>query len=562
MSDTLRDASGVPGWLKSVGLYLIAFMVGFMLIAAGTALHVILDIRPDPFVLGFFGSLMITFLQSSSYSHWRARLKEGRFRERRLIELQYRKAAECLLPADTDIEVDVPRWVQRRYLHDSCAYCVVLCLVLIGYPASWRTVFFWITVCVGTLACVQNLCLWARGTLRVSADARGVRGYTSQWSYRRRYVPWAEIECCEIETLLDPEGKPIATRPVFKDPFGKVFMRLDLRGVNAADTARLLKVIKTLFPKTLFGDEPGMWTSFGDAWASPSLVSETRGANVGVHRRVEHDGAAPRQALEASSGVNEGLTTASSVPAWVKFMKFMGQCVSAAIVGVILGLIGGVLHVNFGVKLDLFALGFVFGLGPPLVGLLYERIVPLRIRGTLRREWIVEVSGRDQAQRSIPGDEVIAVGISERFHRANLKVFCGLVVLVCSGLVLIPPARRSTFFWVDLIGTAFGATVALSFVARGTQRVRADARSVAGYENLWSPHPKTVPWSEIESCEIHALLDSTGKRITTRPVFKDPFGKVLMRLDLRGVNAADTDRLLKFIKTLFPKTLLGDELEM
>jgi hypothetical protein len=81
------------------------------------------------------------------------------------------------------------------------------------------------------------------------ADGRGVTGYPTGVRVGRKFVPWSEVETCEIETIHDTFGTPILIRPVFKDQDGRKLMTLDLIHTRFEDQERLAAYIRTRLPQ-------------------------------------------------------------------------------------------------------------------------------------------------------------------------------------------------------------------------------------------------------------------------------------------------------------------------
>ena len=258
MNETRTPAPAACAWARpSVGQCVIAAVACIIHIGTGAFLHTILDVRPDPFAWSLILAPCVGFIVVSR-DRLRNRRITGSFCLKRIVEARSRDGARSFTLADDVVEVGVPHEVRRGYLELFFFLCFIISASLLLLPEAYKTVFYWVEILGGTWALVVIACLWARGIERVVADAQGLLGYASNWALRRTLTPWSEIESCEIETVLDSSGKPIATRPVFKDPFGNVLMRLDIRGVSAVDTDRLLKFIRIRFPRAVLGDGPGM----------------------------------------------------------------------------------------------------------------------------------------------------------------------------------------------------------------------------------------------------------------------------------------------------------------
>jgi hypothetical protein len=99
----------------------------------------------------------------------------------------------------------------------------------------------------------MGLLSWsARNECRVRANFQGIFGLPLGFHFRRKFVPWSEIETCEIVTHHNTFGDRILIQPVFKDRLGKELLNLDLRFLKSTDQDRLVKYIKAKLPKAPF----------------------------------------------------------------------------------------------------------------------------------------------------------------------------------------------------------------------------------------------------------------------------------------------------------------------
>ena len=83
----------------------------------------------------------------------------------------------------------------------------------------------------------------------VRADQRGVFGYPTRYTLRRKRLPWSTIATCDIVTRHNTFGTPYLIVPTFKDELGRKLMTLSLYGVPMECQHRLVKYIKHKLPK-------------------------------------------------------------------------------------------------------------------------------------------------------------------------------------------------------------------------------------------------------------------------------------------------------------------------
>lgn len=81
------------------------------------------------------------------------------------------------------------------------------------------------------------------------ADRDGITGYPTGPHLFRRFVPWSEVDACEIETFYNTFGKPVIVRPTLKDRDGRALMVMNLQYTQLEDQERLVKYIKAKLPK-------------------------------------------------------------------------------------------------------------------------------------------------------------------------------------------------------------------------------------------------------------------------------------------------------------------------
>jgi hypothetical protein len=84
----------------------------------------------------------------------------------------------------------------------------------------------------------------------VHADCEGIVGPARGLPFWRQFVPWHEIETCEIVTRYGAFGDRTSLRPTFKNRMGKTLLRLDLALIMPRDQDRLVKNIKLRLPKS------------------------------------------------------------------------------------------------------------------------------------------------------------------------------------------------------------------------------------------------------------------------------------------------------------------------
>ena len=66
---------------------------------------------------------------------------------------------------------------------------------------------------------------------------------------RRKFVPWSDVQTCEIQTFYDPFGKPFLLRPILRGHNGEILMVLNLMQTKMNDQERIVKYVRAKLPK-------------------------------------------------------------------------------------------------------------------------------------------------------------------------------------------------------------------------------------------------------------------------------------------------------------------------
>jgi hypothetical protein len=194
----------------------------------------------------------------------------------------------------------------------------------------------------------------------------------------------------------------------------------------------------------------------------------------------------------------------------------------------------------------------LFGANWVLAALAIDRFlktIDLSRSGTSIEIWGQNVASREH---SFADQEVIEFVLDRSTIRSNL---CASVIVPLLAIFLIVCcSNNSELFFVGCVGFVFciGFGIRIWWASDGCL-VRADRQSVFGYPARFAIHRRLLHWSEIASCEIITRFDTFGKPFHIVPVFKDAFGRTLMRLSLCDVPMEFQERLLKHIKARLPK---------
>lgn len=176
----------------------------------------------------------------------------GYSRSRRFHETQAKMLAnpEGFVADDEVVEVHPPMSLVRGLIWMCLAFCLVSVLSLIldragevrhsPYPYALIALF-------GSLAFGLP---WTRNDCKARADIEGIFGCPFGCHFRRKMVPWSEIETCELVTHHDTFGNLVLIVPVFKDASGTDVLKLDLTATPIEDQERLVKYIKARLPKS------------------------------------------------------------------------------------------------------------------------------------------------------------------------------------------------------------------------------------------------------------------------------------------------------------------------
>jgi hypothetical protein len=96
------------------------------------------------------------------------------------------------------------------------------------------------------LAVLAGLCLWSfRRAYLVRVDPWGLSGPPCWPPFRRKYVPWSEVETCDIVTLCTTFGRTNLSVPVLRDRFGRKLLCLGMFLLTPADQISLLTYIES-----------------------------------------------------------------------------------------------------------------------------------------------------------------------------------------------------------------------------------------------------------------------------------------------------------------------------
>jgi hypothetical protein len=205
-----------------------------------------------------------------------------------------------------------------------------------------------------------------------------------------------------------------------------------------------------------------------------------------------------------------------------------------------------------GQRWDPFIAGIVLTSNVLLSFKAYDRF--LRILDRSRSRQIVEVQACLKGGGPTPVDELIEVDLPGKYHRDRLISGVLTLALTLVMLMFFPEYLRTSFSRACMRGLsliAIGHLVAIWM--RGVEQVRSNEQEIQGYSSPFAFRRNSCLWAEIETCEIMTHFDIWGQS-SIRPVFQDQSGATLMRLDLSGVEPADRDRLLKYIKARLPRT--------
>lgn len=90
--------------------------------------------------------------------------------------------------------------------------------------------------------------LWDRKNPQARADAEGITGYPSHRAIRRVFVPWSDVQTCEIRTIYNTFGQPIVLIPILRGHNGETLMALNLMYTPMAEQERIAKFIRSRLP--------------------------------------------------------------------------------------------------------------------------------------------------------------------------------------------------------------------------------------------------------------------------------------------------------------------------
>ena len=177
----------------------------------------------------------------------------GLSRSGKTVEARRRTAALAEGEAGDDEVVEVrcpPSFITG--LGVTCLiFCLLIVLILLMTPLDQVKGIGWGYALVGFFGLGAGYLLYEGqwGKPQAWADASGITGYPVGFHFRRRFVPWSDVETCEIETYHDTFGKPVIIRPILKGWNGEPLIALNLQYTKLEDQERLVKYIKAKLPK-------------------------------------------------------------------------------------------------------------------------------------------------------------------------------------------------------------------------------------------------------------------------------------------------------------------------
>lgn len=213
--------------------------------------HVIATRLGQPFIdFGAFkiqlgaSNLVLVFIGAVRIFKWLGYSRSGKTRE---TQSRMLAKSEGYIENGEVIEIRGPESVTRQ--------------ALLLWLFAWLLFAFALFLAHGSMMVIIALILGMLGTFRlwlsyisngyqVRADSQGILGLPVGFHFRRRYVPWSDIESCEIVTYYNTFGDPTRILPIFKDRLGTKVLSLDLSLVMPSDRDRLVKYIKAKLPKS------------------------------------------------------------------------------------------------------------------------------------------------------------------------------------------------------------------------------------------------------------------------------------------------------------------------
>jgi hypothetical protein len=164
-----------------------------------------------------------------------------------------------------------------------------------------------------------------------------------------------------------------------------------------------------------------------------------------------------------------------------------------------------------------------------------------------------EVWERTPSDRECTPDDCEAVELV--LVRSEVRINFVMGLLLCILMMLGGYFFRTEWMLAILapVGGVFLGSLAIQqWFAWDGCVLRADSKGVLGLPRRFALRRHWLPWSEIASCEITTHYDTFGAPCLVVPVFKDDFGRTLMRMSLFGGLASMTiehqQRLAKYIK--------------
>jgi hypothetical protein len=164
-----------------------------------------------------------------------------------------RVQAERDFAHDEVVELPVPKPFIRASVWCCLFLCPAIVFDLIFILPKDRMLGIKYALYLSSALGLLGFCIgYLRGVHVVRANSRGIDGPRRDFPFGRKFVPWSEIEACEILTYYNTFGGRTLILPIFKDRLGKKLLSLDLSLVMPSDQDRLVKYIKAKLPKSPF----------------------------------------------------------------------------------------------------------------------------------------------------------------------------------------------------------------------------------------------------------------------------------------------------------------------
>jgi hypothetical protein len=152
----------------------------------------------------------------------------------------------------------------------------------------------------------------------------------------------------------------------------------------------------------------------------------------------------------------------------------------------------------------------------------------------------------------VPDDAVVEFCLDRSSVRRNL-IACGIACVLAMVLNhYLPDESAWRLLASSILILSLGCALQQLLAWDGCL-VRADRQGIFGYASRSAFRRTLLPWSEIAVCEIVTHRDTFGTPLHIVPVFKDEFGRTLMRVNLWSVPIEYQQRLVSCIRAKLPK---------